>query len=206
MQRTNPRSNAMLAACGRLCAALLASFCLPGNAAPVQAAHPAAAGAEVVRLAQAAAGEREKAPQPAKADAKARSAPSRQVSVHVFLLSDQQRNPDEFIEANGVRYIHFSSPRLAAPARPLAEPKPRYPGGKLSQQHGAVILQLLINEQGTLDQVAVVCSAPPFEKSARDSLKGMKFTPARGKDGPVKSYMLVEFGYGRGFPCARLPD
>ncbi len=159
-----------------------------------------------LHLAQAAADQREKAPQPAKADAKARSAPSRQVSVHVFLLSDQPRNPDEYVEVNGVRYIHFNSPRLASPARPLAEPKPRYPGGKLKQRDGAVILQLLINERGALEQATVVCSAPPFEKSALDSVKGLKFKPALGKDGPVKSYMLAEFGYGRGFPCARLPD
>ncbi|MBI2295183.1 MAG: energy transducer TonB [Betaproteobacteria bacterium] len=154
-----------------------------------------------------AAGQRETAAPAPKADAKTRSAQSKAVSVHVFLLSEQQpRNPDEYLEARGTRYIYFNSPRLAAPARPLAEPKPRYPSGKLAQRHGAVILQLLINEEGALDHVDVVCSAPPFEKSARDSLKSMKFAPARGRDGPVKSYMLVEFGYGRGFPCARLPD
>jgi len=160
-----------------------------------------------LRLAQAAPAQRETAPAPAKAGAKAGAAQSKKVTVEVFLLSEKlSRNPDEYVEVKGVRYIHFNSPRLAAPARPLAEPKPRYPSGKLAQKDGAVILQLLINEQGTLDQVNQVCAAPGFEKSARDSLRGMKFSPARGKDGPVKSYMLVEFGYGRGFPCARLPD
>lgn len=158
-------------------------------------------------LAQAAPAQRETAPQPPKADAKARSARSTQVSVHVLMLADRHpRNPEEYLEANGVRYIYFNSPRLAAPARPLAEPKPRYPRGKLPQRDGAVILQVLINEQGGLDQVGVVCAAPGFERSARESLKGIKFVPARGKDGPVKSYLLAEFGYGRGFPCARLPD
>ena len=121
-------------------------------------------------------------------------------------LSDKlARNPEEYIEAEGKRYIYFNSPRLAAPARPLGEPKPRYPSGKLEQKDGAVMLQLLIDEKGELQQASVVCAARGFEKSAVDSVKGLKFRPARGKDGPVRSYLLVEFGYGRGFPCIPAP-
>jgi hypothetical protein len=136
-----------------------------------------------------------------------RSPQSRAVTVQVLLLADNlSPNPDEYIEVNGRRYIYFNSPRLAAPARPLSEPKPRFPAGELPQQHGAVILQLMISERGELEQVFVVCSAPPFEKSAVDSVKGMRFRPARGPTGPVKSYLLAEFGYGRGFPCAAIRD
>jgi hypothetical protein len=34
----------------------------------------------------------------------------------------------------------------------------------------------------------------------------MKFVPAQSKNGPTKSYMWVELAYGRGFPCAAVPD
>jgi hypothetical protein len=129
------------------------------------------------------------------------------VTVQVLLLAENlSPNPDEYVEVNGRRYIYFNSPRLAAPARPLSEPRPRFPAGELPQQHGAVILQLMISERGELEQVFVVCSAPPFEKSAVDSVKGMRFRPALGPTGPVRSYLWAEFGYGRGFPCAAIRD
>lgn len=137
-----------------------------------------------------------------------RAARSSEVRVRVQLLTDtkQVKNEDEYIEVGGVRYIHFSSPRLKARGRPLAEPKLRYPTGELSQKNGAVVLQLLIDEQGALVQSDVVCAAPPFMKSALESVQGLKFQPAVAREGPVKSYMLVEFGYGKGYPCGRIPD
>jgi TonB family protein len=140
-------------------------------------------------------------------EAKKSAARSESVTVQVLMLTDRfARHPEETIEVAGQRYIYFDSPRLLAPARPLNEPKPRYPKGKFEQRDGAVILQLLVDERGSIERADVVCSAPPFEKSALDSVKGLKFRPAQSKDGPVKSYLLVEFGYGRGYPCARLPD
>lgn len=140
-------------------------------------------------------------------DKKKAPARSETVTVQVLMLTDRlARNPEEYLEVGGKRYIYFDSPRLAVPARPLNEPRPRYPKGKFEQRDGAVILQLLIDEQGTIERTDVVCSAPPFEKSALEAVRGLKFRPAQDKTGPVKSYMLVEFGYGRGYPCARIPD
>ena len=78
--------------------------------------------------------------------------------------------------------------------------------GRIEHRNGAVLLQLLINEHGWLAQADVVCAAPQFEKSALESVQGLKFQPAIAREGPVKSYMLVEFGYGKGYPCARIPD
>jgi outer membrane biosynthesis protein TonB len=176
----------------------------PGHSASAQRA---AEGRTPVELAQAPADTRGKAPAAPKAQAKGKTSPalSRQVSVNVLLLSDKMsNNPDEFHEAGGVRYIYFNSPRLAAPARPLLEPKPLYPAGQLDRQDGAVILQLLIDEEGN-QQASVVCAARGFENSALESVRELKFQPARDKNGPVKSYMLVEFGYGRGFPCIPAP-
>lgn len=133
-------------------------------------------------------------------------ATSRKIVINVFMLSDQPKNPDEVLESRGSRYTYFNSRRLVAQARPLAEPNPAYPAGKKAERGGAVLLQLLINERGGLDYIDVVCSAPAFEQSAVDSMRGMKFKPARDKHGPVKSYMWVEIAYGRGYPCASVPD
>ena len=177
---------------------ILACLCRAGLAAPLAVDRP-------VLLAQAGL-QSEKAPRPGKASTEAPVATSKKVSVSVFLLSNLPKNSDEVLESRGSRYTYFNSRRLVSPARPLAEPKPHYPVGKKAERGGAVLLQLLINERGGLDHVDVICAAPAFEQSALDSMRGMQFTPARGKDGPVKSYMWVEFAYGRGFPCASVPD
>jgi len=143
---------------------------------------------------------------PATPGSSSAQANSKKIAVNVFLLSGQPKNPDEFLESRGSRYTYFNSRRLVTQARPLAEPKPQYPAGKKAERGGAVLLQLLINERGGLDHVDVVCAAPAFEQSALDSMRGMKFRPARDKHGPVKSYMWVEIAFGRGYPCASVPD
>ncbi len=152
---------------------------------------------QVIRLAQAATVKKEAATRPAR---------PQEVRVRVLLLSKKPRknDPDEYVEIDDVRYIHFRSPNLKSPARPLSEPKLRYPTGELAQKNGAVIVQLLIAEDGRVTRSDVVCGAPPFEKSALESVQGLKFTPAVAREGPVKSYMLVEFGYGKGYPCGRI--
>ncbi|MGH8633254.1 MAG: energy transducer TonB [Burkholderiales bacterium] len=154
---------------------------------------------QAIRLAQAAT---------TKTEAPSRPARPQEVRVRVLLLSDKltQDNPEEYVEVDSVRYIHFKSPNLKSPARPLEDPRLRYPTGEFAQKNGAVLLQLLIDEQGGLMRTDVVCAAPPFEKSALESVQGLKFQPAVAREGPVKSYMLVEFGYGKGYPCARIPD
>ena len=153
----------------------------------------------VIRLAQASAVKNEAATRPAR---------PQEVRVRVLLLSDKpsKNDPDEYLEVEGVNYIHFRSPNLKSPARPLAEPKLRYPTGELAQKNGAVIVQLLIDEHGGVIRSDAVCAAPPFEKSALESVQGLKFQPAVAREGPVKSYMLVEFGYGKGYPCGRVPN
>ena len=143
---------------------------------------------------------------PVKADAGDKTAIDQTIKINVFLLEDMEKNPDEVLESRGSRYTYFNSRRLKTSTRPLSEPKPRYPGGKQAERGGAVLLQLLINERGGLDYIDVICSAPAFEQSAVDSVRGIRFTPARDKHGPVKSYMWVEFAYGRGFPCASVPN
>jgi outer membrane biosynthesis protein TonB len=144
---------------------------------------------------------------PAPKEAPSRLARPQEVRVRVLLLSNKPRkdDPDEYVEVDGVRYIHFRSPNLKSPARPLGEPRPLYPANELVHKNGAVIVQLLIDEEGAVMRSDVVCAAPPFEKSALESVQGLKFQPAVAREGPVKSYMLVEFAYGKGYPCGRIP-
>jgi outer membrane biosynthesis protein TonB len=174
-----------------------------GLAAAVAAAtahsQETAGAPQAVRLAQAATTKKEAPTRPAR---------PQEVRMRVLLLSEKPRknDPDEYVEVEGVRYIHFRSPNLKSPARPLAEPKLRYPAGELAQKNGAVIVQLLIDEDGRVMRSDAVCAAPPFEKSALESVQGLKFQPAVAREGPVKSHMLVEFGYGRGYPCGRIPE
>lgn len=168
--------------------------CNPGFAAQSPSNPPA--------LVAQAGSQGQKAPQPAGDKATI----DRTIKINVFLLEDMEKNPDEVLESRGSRYTYFNSRRLKISTRPLSEPKPRYPAGEKAERGGAVLLQLLINERGGLDHIDVICSAPAFEQSAVNSVRGMKFTPARDKDGPVKSYMWVEFAYGRGFPCASVPN
>ena len=177
-------------------AALIITTALAGLASAQ--ARDVAGSMQAVHLAQAASPEKV---------AETRPARRQEVTVRVLLLSEKLKdNPDEYIEVGGARYIHFKSLQLKSPARPLGDPKLRYPTGKLEQRNGAVILQLLINEYGWVAQADVVCAAPPFEKAALESVQGLKFEPAVAREGPVKSYMLVEFGYGKGYPCGRIPD
>ena len=130
-----------------------------------------------------------------------------EVAVRVQLLSfEAGQTPKDTITVQGKSYIYFKSPSLRRAAQPLDDVKPQYPAEKPGYLHGAVTLQLLIDEEGKLESVSVNCSNPTFEKSAIASIEHMRFSPAQTVSGPVKSYMVVEFGYGRGYPCASVID
>jgi outer membrane biosynthesis protein TonB len=190
---TAPLALALAAALG----AAVAAEPQPKPQAPPQAAG-AVDGEQMIRPGQ--------APSNTMKDAGTRPARPAEVRVRVLLLPEfVKNNPDEYVTVDGVRYIHFRSPRLASPAKPLTDPQLRYPLGELERKDGAVIVQLLIDEKGNLARSDVVCAARGFSRSATESVKGLKFQPAMAKDGPVKSFMHVEFGYGRGFPCIPAP-
>ena len=127
--------------------------------------------------------------------------------MRVHLLSYEGGNmPADTLDIQGKTYVYFKSPSLRQTAQPLEDAKPHYPENKPEYIHGAVMLQLLIDEEGKLEQTIVMCANPKFEKSALTSIQHMRFRPALSAAGPVKSYMVVEFGYGRGYPCAMVPD
>jgi TonB family protein len=123
-----------------------------------------------------------------------------------LLSYEADQNPSDTVLVQGKTYVYFKSPSLLRAAQPLDDTKPHYPARKPDYIHGAVQLRLLIDEAGKLERVVVLCSNPTFEKSALASIEHMRFTPAQSVSGPVPSYMVVEFGYGRGFPCTTVPD
>jgi len=141
-------------------------------------------------------------------EAPSRPASTREVQVRVFVPSGKVHadDPAEYVEVDGERYVHFRSRHLKSPARPLGDPNLRYPTGILTQRNGAVVVQLLIDEHGEVLRSDIVCAAPVFERSALESVQGLRFEPAVAREGPVKSYMLVEFSYGKGYPCGRIPN
>lgn len=131
-----------------------------------------------------------------------RPARPEELIVNVILpAEDGSSGPQNALDIGGQRYVYFNSPGVERHARPVTALQPRYPAARPANPDGSVVLELLIDEQGLLEQVNVICAAPGFEASARESVAGLRFSPALGPHGPVKSFMLVEFAYGRSVPC-----
>jgi periplasmic protein TonB len=77
--------------------------------------------------------------------------------------------------------------------KPLGDINPDYPA-RAGQQQGLVVLRLLINEQGVVDNVAVVRASPAgyFEESALDAFGKALFSPGKLLGVAVKSQITVE--------------
>jgi protein TonB len=88
---------------------------------------------------------------------------------------------------------YFAGGRLDPGPRPLEDVDPLYPE-EAKQQEGSVVLRLLINEAGTVDNVAVVRAFPVglFERAALDAFARAKFSPGRMLGVAVKSQITIE--------------
>ena len=88
---------------------------------------------------------------------------------------------------------YFAGGRLDPGPRPLEEVDPLYPD-EAKQQEGSVVLRLLINEAGTVDNVAVVRAYPNglFERSALEAFGKAKFSPGKMLGVVVKSQITIE--------------
>lgn len=88
---------------------------------------------------------------------------------------------------------YFAGGRLDPGPRPLEDIDPLYPE-EAKQQEGSVVLRLLINEAGSVDNVAVVRAFPAglFERSALDAFAKAKFSPGRMLGVAVKSQITIE--------------
>ena len=88
---------------------------------------------------------------------------------------------------------YFAGGRLDPGPRPLEDIDPLYPE-EAKQQEGSVVLRLLIDEAGTVDNVAVVRAYPAglFERSALEAFGTAKFSPGRMLGVAVKSQITIE--------------
>lgn len=88
---------------------------------------------------------------------------------------------------------YLSGGRLDPGPRPLQDVEPAFPD-EAGLQHGIVVLRLLINEFGVVDQAAVVRSVPKglFEKSAVEAFAAARFSPGMLLGLPVKSQVTIE--------------
>lgn len=77
--------------------------------------------------------------------------------------------------------------------KPLGDIAPDYPA-RAGQQQGLVVLRLLINEQGGVDNVAVVRATPAgyFEESALEAFGKALFSPGKLLGVSVKSQITIE--------------
>jgi TonB family protein len=75
----------------------------------------------------------------------------------------------------------------------LQDIEPTFPD-EAGLQHGIVVLRLLINEFGVVDQAAVVRAVPKglFEKSAVEAFAAARFSPGMLSGLPVKSQVTIE--------------
>lgn len=88
---------------------------------------------------------------------------------------------------------YLPSGKLDPGPRPLHDIEPAYPDdGNLRQ--GSVVLRLLINESGEVDNAAVVRAIPQgvFERSALAAFSAARFAPGRFLGVAVKSQLTIE--------------
>ena len=88
---------------------------------------------------------------------------------------------------------YLAAGRLDPGPRPLEDVEPVYPE-EAQLQEGSVVLRLLINEAGTVDNVAVVRAYPTglFERSALEAFGSAKFSPGKMLGVAVKSQITIE--------------
>lgn len=91
---------------------------------------------------------------------------------------------------------YYLASELERPPSPLQTVEPENPVESGSRE-GIVVLRLLINERGSVDEVTVVRAEPSgvFEKSALAAFGGARFSPGMLSGAAVKSQLLVEVQY-----------
>ncbi len=84
------------------------------------------------------------------------------------------------------------------PPEVISQVKPVYPElARKAGQEGAVMIEVVVNEQGTIDTAYVVQARPKgiFEEAAIKAAYQWKFSPAYQRDKPVKVRMRIPFRF-----------
>jgi len=64
-----------------------------------------------------------------------------------------------------------------------------------ANRQGRVMVELLIDAEGAVDEIRVIAATAGFEVSAREALRGMHFHPAERHGEKVASRMLIDMQY-----------
>ena len=84
---------------------------------------------------------------------------------------------------------------IQAPTK-VTEVAPVYPPIALAaRKSGLVILEAVIDEEGTVRQVKVLRSDPLFDRAAMDAVKQWRFTATRLNGQPIPVVMTVTVGF-----------
>jgi len=91
---------------------------------------------------------------------------------------------------------YYLGSELDQRAVPLQAIEPEYPAAAGARE-GTLMLRLLINEHGRVDDIIVVRAEPKgvFESPARSAFAGARFSPGVREGAPVKSQLLIEVDY-----------
>ena len=88
--------------------------------------------------------------------------------------------------------------RVDAPPKPKRNIKPDYPkGARQRGEQGDVVLEIRVNEKGTVDDVRVASSSgfAELDEAAAKAAKGAKFSPARSGREPVASTVRLKLQF-----------
>ena len=82
-------------------------------------------------------------------------------------------------------------------ARKIKDVPPVYPAAaRAADVSGMVIVQIVVDETGTVGSATIVRSIPLLDQAAIDCVKQWRFTPALANGSPVPSTMVVTVTFG----------
>ena len=81
---------------------------------------------------------------------------------------------------------------VRAPNHLVFAPKPEYPElARQANMEGTVILNVLVNREGRVQEVILVRSSPVFDEAAEQAIRQWRFRPAIMGHEPVAAWVMV---------------
>lgn len=119
--------------------------------------------------------------------------------VHELLpdrVNSELLNDVEYVQSPSGDVRYLNAMEVEKRVRAKQNLTPVYPADAYSaNRSGRVVLELLINEEGGLDQLRTIAATPEFEASARNALRNLTFYPAELHGEKVASRLLIEMKY-----------
>jgi periplasmic protein TonB len=116
--------------------------------------------------------------------------------------SPETSAPDR-VEVPGPAPRYYLAAELDRRPQPLQAIEPEVPA-EAGGAEGSVVLRLLIDERGSVDEATVVRAQPPglFERTALEAFSQVRFSPGMLSGAAVKSQLLVEVQFRNRQPVA----